>query len=241
MNLIRSYWDNTTYQEFLDYLFTLKDETYRLFHLKLLKNNNIKNIGVRTPELKRIAKEISKGNYLSFIECITHKYYEEDVIYGLILGYIKIDLDSKEELIDKFVPFINNWATNDLVCANMKVFKKEQEKGLLLIYRYLESDNSWIVRFGIVLLLDFYINDNYIDKVLLICKNIKHSDYYVLMAISWLISICYIKYPEKTLQLLKQGCLADFIHNKAIGKIIESKRVNKNEKAALKKFKRSKK
>ena len=93
MNLIRSNRDNFAYQEFLDYLFTLSDETYRLFHLKLLKNNDIKNIGIRTPILKKIAKEISKGNYLSFINSIKHELYEEDVIYGYILENIKGDLE----------------------------------------------------------------------------------------------------------------------------------------------------
>lgn len=240
MNLIKEEWVKEDYQEFLVYLFSYQDEQYRLFHGKLLKNDNIVNIGVRTPVLKKIAKEISKGNYESFIKCIKHQYYEEDVIYGFILGYIKVCFEKRIELLDEFLPFIDNWATNDLVCSNLKVFKKVPEEGLQYIRTCLCSDNSWTVRFGLVLLLDFYINDNYIDTILDICKHLKHDDYYVLMALAWLISICYIKYPKKTLKLLKIGNLDDFTHNKAIQKIIESTRVEKIEKERLRGMKRCK-
>lgn len=241
MNLIRDYWDKDSYHEFLTYLYSQQDKTYQLFHAKLLKNNTIKNIGVRTPLLKTIAKQISKGNYLSFIENISYEYYEEKVIYGFILGYIKTTFDTRIKLIEEFIPYIDNWATNDLVCANLIFFKKEQARGLYFINKWLNSSNTWMVRFAIVLLLDFYINDTYIDKVLDICKNIKHSDYYVLMALAWLISICYIKYPKKTIMLLESPYLDDFTHNKAIQKIIESKRVNIEEKKRLSGMKRSKK
>ena len=240
MNLIKENWTEKDYQYFLTYLFSYKDNGYQLFHKKLLKNDNIINIGIRTPILKSIAKLISKGNYKSFIKCISHKYYEEDVIYGLILGYIKIDFHKRIELLEEFLPFIDNWATNDLVCANLKSFKKNQKQGLIYIKTCLNSNNNWIVRFGLVLLLDYYISDDYIDLVLEVCSKTKHRDYYVLMALSWLVSICYIKYPDKTIKLLESGCLDDFTHNKTIQKIIESTRIDKIEKEMLRNMKRCK-
>ena len=239
MLLNKDIWNTADYNNFINYLHTLSDTKYKMFHSKLLKDNNIEVIGVKTPILKDIAKEISSGNYIDFIKQIKHNYYEEDVIYGLILGYLKIPFTEIITLLNDFTPYINNWATNDIVCANMKIFKKEQAKGLIVIKEYLNDTNYWIVRFGLVLLLDYYINDKYIDDVLFICKNLKHQEYYVLMAIAWLISICYIKYPNKTINLLKNGYLDDFTLNKSIQKIIESKRINKVDKNKLRKLKRS--
>lgn len=240
MILNKTNWNQEIYQEFICYLYTFQDNKYQSFHARLLKDETIINIGIRTPVLKKLAKEISKGNYLSFINCIEHKYYEEDVIYGLILGYIKISWEERLILIKQFLPFVNNWATNDLVCANLKIFKKEQKEGLNFIQNCLNSKKKWTIRFGIVLLIDFYIDDNNIDWILNICKNFKHTEYYVLMALAWLISMCYIKYPKQTFSLLKSDYLDDFTHRKAIQKIIDSKQVKEARKKELKRLRRSK-
>lgn len=240
MNFIKQNWKAQDYKTFIHYLESLSDVKYRLFHSKLLKNDHIKVIGVRTPMLKKIAKQVSQGNYLEFISNINHEYYEEDVIYGFILGYLKIDFKKLLTLLQDFTKYINNWSTNDLVCANLKAFKKNLEVGFDYITKLLRSQNSWEIRFGLVLLLDFYIQDDYIDKIIPICSSIQSTDYYVLMANSWLISMCYIKYKEKTLILFKTGILDEFTHNKAITKIIESARISKEEKINIRKWKRIK-
>lgn len=234
--MIPEYFDEKTYKVFLDYLYTLQDKKYREFHSKLIISNNL--IGVRTPELKRIASLIAKGNYNRFIKFNNKNLYEEKVLYGLVLGYLKIDFESRLDLLRDFIPYVDNWAINDIVCANMKCFKVNQEEGYDFILECISRDNPWIVRFGIVLLLNFYINDNYIDKIFVLCENIYSDDYYVKMAIAWLISICYIKYKNKTLEFLKQTRIDDWIYNKAIQKIIESTRVEFDEKIELKKLKR---
>lgn len=240
MNLIKDTWVSEDYDIFINYLMSLKDENYQLFHSRLLKNDNIEVIGIRTPILKEIAREISKGNYETFISQIKHLYYEEDVIYGLMIGYLKIPFTDILNFLDNFIPFVNNWSTNDLVCANMKIFKKNLDDGFKYILKLLDSKKPWKIRFGLVLLLDFYINDDYIDKVITICNSIKSNEYYVIMANAWVISICYIKYKNKTMILLKENNLDDFTFNKAIQKIIESNRISKAEKEEIRKLKRKK-
>ena len=240
MNWSKEKWTKEDYQKFLDYLKSSSDATYRAFHFKLLKNDNIQVIGVRTPLLKQLAKQISLGNYTEFISLNRHEYYEEDVIYGFILGYLKLDFQDLLNLLKEFTKHIDNWATNDLVCSNLKMFKKNLELGFYYIEELLKSQNRWENRFSLVLLLNFYVNDEYIDKVLKIASNIQSNDYYVLMANAWLLSICYIKYKDKTFPLFKEPILDDFTHNKAISKIIESNRISKEEKKEIRKWKRKK-
>jgi len=234
--MIPKSFNKETYKVFLDYLYSLQDAKYKEFHSKLILDNNL--IGIRTPELKKIASLIAKKEYESFIKYNNKNIYEEKILYGLVLGYLKIDFKAFLSLLEEFIPYVDNWAVNDIVCANLKVFKKNQKEGYNFIQKCLKSNNPWQIRFGIVLLLDYYINDDYIDIVLKICNNIKDEHYYVKMANAWLISICYIKYKEKTLAFLENTNVDDWTYNKAIQKIIESTRVSKEEKLNLKKLKR---
>ena len=162
MNLENTNWNKDNYNEFINYLFTFEDLKYKEFHSKLILSNNL--IGIRTPILKEIAKKISKGDYKTFIKLNKHEIYEEIIIHGLIIGYLSVFNESLS-LLDNFIPYVDNWAINDIVCANMKIFKKYQEKGFDKILNYIESNNPFQIRIGIVLLLDFYINDKYIDKI----------------------------------------------------------------------------
>ena len=232
MNLIKDNWTKEDYNEFLEYLYSLGDTKYKQFHSKLTYNTNI--IGIKVPILKDISKHISKGNFLSFIEYVTTNTYEEWLIFGLIIGYSKMDFNDKLNLLDKYIVGIDNWASCDIVCANMKDFKKNMDKGYNYILKLTQSNACFSVRVGIVLLISFYINEEYLNSIFDICNSIKSDEYYVKMAISWLISICYIKYSNDTLKYLKNNKLDKFAYNKAIQKIIESKRVSKEEKSMLK-------
>lgn len=226
-------WNKQTYQKFIKYLKTISEKDYQKFHQKLLKNEKIKVLGIRTPKLKEIARQISKTDYLKFIKYNTHTYYEENIIHGLLLGFIKDD--NILNLIDDFIPYIDNWATCDVTCANLKIFKKlniNQTK------KYLQSSNPWEIRFGLVILLDHYIEKENLSYIFITCNTVKNDHYYVKMAIAWLLSICYIKYPEITLKYLKNSLLDNFTYNKTISKICESLRVSKETKEKLKKLKR---
>lgn len=236
MNLDNITWNNDTYNGFIDYLFSIKDETYSKFHFKLLKNDKIKVIGIRVPLLKEMAKKISKTNYSEFIKLNKHRYYEEILLHGLVITYLKINFINSIELFENYIKYINNWASCDTVVANYKSFKKNLDLGLTYINKYLNSKNPWIIRVGLVLLLEYYINDEYIDIVLKLANNVKNEDYYVKMANAWLISTCLIKYYDKTLNFLKSTKIDSWTYNKTLQKAIESYRIkDKNTFKMLKK------
>ena len=232
-------WNEKSYSKFLELLWSNQDIQYQKFHRSLFKED-ISNIGIRMPILKKYAKQISKGDYSSFFSVVGHQCYEETIIYGLVIGFASIEFSEKLKELDKFMIYNTNWAINDTVCANLKDFKNNKEDGFLYILECLKDHNPWKIRFGIVLLLDFYVEEKYIDDILLLSKKINVKEYYVQMAISWLLSICYIKFPEKTEKLLKDQILDPFVQNKTISKIKDSYRVTKDQKIELEKY-RSKK
>lgn len=214
------------------------DEKYKKFHSGLCPGiNNI--IGVRVPELKKIAKNIvSSNNYIEYIEYNNFEYYEEIMIKGLIIGYIKIDFDKRLEYIRDYIPYIDNWAICDTFCSSLKSIEKNKEKMWDFIKEYLNSNEEFKIRFAVVVLLDYYIEEKYITDVLNSLDGINHQGYYVKMAIAWAISIAYIKFPEYTLKYLKNNSLDTFTYNKAIQKIIESYRVSKENKEIIRSMKR---
>ena len=212
---------SSDYKKIIDYLYSNSDLKYKKFHCSLKGANEM--IGVRTNILKDIAKEISKHDYLSFIKLNKKYYYEEKSILAFLLGYLKIDFNSVIMLLEDNIDYFDTWALTDSLCANLKIFKKHQDEGFVFINKLLSSNNPWRIRIGLVLLLDHYINDNYIDKILEISLNVINCDYYVMMANAWLISICYIKYCDKTSKILDN--LDDVTRRKAISKINDSKRV----------------
>ena len=191
------------YNDVLNILKQNQDKKYRDFHAKLLNNEKIKLIGVRTPVLKKIAKDISKSDYQTYIKNNKHEFYEDNVLHGLVLGYLKIGEQDLLKLIDDFIPYIDNWAVNDIVAANLKAFKNIDIK---YVQKYIKANNPWEIRFGLTLLLNHYINEDNLKTIYAICDNIKNDFYYVKMANAWLLSVSYIKYPRETLNYLSKIC-----------------------------------
>ena len=230
-------WNKENYQNFFDCLDENKNLKYHEFHYKLLKDNSISFIGVRTPILKNIAKQISKTNYIEFIKLNTLKTYEEKTIYGLLLGYLKIDFNELLNLIDNYLVNIDNWATCDLTCANLKIFKRNKGLGFNYLKGKINSNNIWIQRFVIVMFLDYFLCDECIDDVLEIISNINTSEYYVEMAIAWLLATAYINYQDKVLNLLESGKISKNVINLTIKKASESYRITQEKKKLIKKLK----
>lgn len=220
-------------------LFAMQDLKYKEFHGSLCPDmDNI--IGVRIPKLREYAKELYKSNNLEDIK-IEDKYYEELVIQGMLVGFqTKAPIEEVIKQVKEFVPKINSWAVCDTFCAGLKITKKYQTEMFKVIKEYLKSKQEYEVRFAIVMLLDYYINDQYIDQVLQILNNIKLDKYYVQMANAWAVSICLIKYYNKTLEFLKTTKIDDFTYNKGIQKAIESYRITKEQKDYLRTLKRGK-
>ena len=225
-NFIRTVDFNQDYNKFIEYLFSLKDDEYKKFNQKIVKTDNI--IGIRLPILKNIAKIIAKNDYLSFIKNNKHQYSEEIMLHGLVITYLKIDFNESIKLFDEYIKYIDSWATCDSVVMNYKIVSKNLDICLIKIKEYLKSDKPFIKRVGIVLLF-YYLNDDYIDEVLKLINSIKSEDYYVKMANAWLISICLVKYYDKTVKFLKSCQLDDWTYNKALKKAIESYRIKDKE------------
>ncbi len=220
-------------------LFAMQDLKYKEFHGSLCPDmDNI--IGVRIPKLREYAKELYKSNKLEDIK-IGDKYYEELVIQGMLIGFqTKAPIEEVIKQVKEFVPKINSWAVCDTFCAGLKITKKYQTEMFKVIKEYLKSKQEYEVRFAIVMLLDYYINDQYIAQVLQILNNISLDKYYVQMANAWALSICLIKYYNKTLEFLKTTKIDDFTYNKGIQKTIESYRITKEQKDYLRTLKRGK-
>ena len=218
-------------------LFAMQDLKYKEFHGSLCPDmDNV--IGVRIPKLREYAKELYKCNNLKDIK-IEDKYYEELVIQGMLIGFqTKAPIKEVIKQVEEFIPKINSWAVCDTFCAGLKITKKYQTEMFKVIKEYLKSTQEYQVRFAIVMLLNYYINDQYIDQVLQILDNVKLDKYYVQMANAWAISICLIKYYNKTLDFLNTTKIDDFTYNKGIQKAIESYRITNEQKEYLKTLKR---
>ncbi len=231
-------WTKKKYQNFLKELKKEADLKYKAFHSGLGINNDYL-IGIPIPKCRMFAKEISKTDYISFIKLNTHKTYEERLIHGLLIGYIKEDIDTILKLFSDYITYIDNWALCDSPISNLHIIKNNLDYCFPFVLECLQNDNEWHKRVGYVILLTYYINDDYLNKIYELCDANQKDSYYVKMAIAWLISICYIKYPDETLNYLKHNQLDNWTHNKAIQKIRESNRVPKSDKEKILKYKRN--
>jgi len=218
-------------------LVQLVDKEYQQFSSALIPNiNNI--IGVRLPELRKLSKTIAKGDWRSYLEHTECEYFEEIMLQGMVIGYAKADIEEILPYIASFVPKIDNWSVCDSFCVGLKFTKSNMKQVWEFLQPYLFSDKEYEIRFGVVMLLNFYIEEEYIEQVILRLDNIEHEGYYVKMAVAWAISICYIKLPESTIIYLKSNALDDFTYNKALQKITESFRVDKDKKQIIRSMKR---
>lgn len=213
-------------------LFANMDLEYKQFHTRLVPNiNPDRIIGVRIPVLRKIARKITDNSF-------DWEYYEECMLHGLYIGYSRLSYDEKLNLLDEFVPKIDNWAVCDSVCSTLKFIDKNMASFLEYLKKYMFSEKEYEKRFAIVVLMDYYITDEYADFVTDYLKNIKSDFYYVNMAAAWALSFVFIKYPNKVMPLLEKSVLSDEINNMTVSKIRDSLRVDKATKEYIKQFKR---
>ena len=219
-------------------LINLQDKKYKEFHSGLCPGTD-NMIGIRVPILRNYAKELLKQyEFKDLIENIDEEYYEEIMLQGMLIGLAKKDFYTIIKEIENFVPKIDNWAVCDVFCAGLKITKKNKEKMWNFIKLYLKSDKEFEIRFGVVMLLDYYIEEKYLNQIFKMFNEIKSTDYYVQMAIAWAISICIIKYYNETLEYLKNAKLDNFTYNKALQKGIESYRITPEQKQVLRSLKK---
>ncbi len=217
-------------------LFAHTDNEYRIFSEKIIPDTHYKMLGVRVPVIRKIVKEaVNTGEFISFLT-ENHVYYEEYFAHGLCLSAIKDETEFYKAL-NAFLPFIDNWAICDSVAASVKKQAKNRELLYKNVLTWLKSDKVYTVRFGIVCLMNYFIDDEYADEILKLITRIKTDEYYINMAIAWLLSVMLIKKYEKTLPLIESKSLAPFIHNKTIDKARDSFRIAEKTKIYLKSLK----
>lgn len=224
------------------------DEKYREFNSSLVPGESTsKMLGVRMPRIREIAKKIAKENGREYLEAVKvaeqseNVYHEELLLHGIIIGYLKREMEERKKLLDEFVPVINNWAVCDCSCMTYKFMKKDVSEWYDYLMKYMASNREYEIRFAVVCLLDHFVEENFIDRILKELDAIRHEGYYVKMAVAWAVSVCFVKFPEKTKEFLLKDHMDDFTHNKSIQKIRESFRVSKEDKEWVKTLKREKK
>jgi 3-methyladenine DNA glycosylase AlkD len=218
-------------------LLIMADEEYRKFQSALIPGED-RLLGVRLPALRELAKEIAKGDWREYLNSAQDEYYEEIMLQGLVIGYVKASPEEILRYTAQFIPKIANWGVCDSFCTGLKLAKKQPELVWNFILPYLRSEKEFDIRFAVIMMLAHYITDEYIDEVLACLDRVRHDGYYVKMGVAWAVSVCYVKYPGKTMAYLKNCSLDDFTFNKSLQKIVESFRVDQEAKAVIRGMKR---
>lgn len=227
--------------KYIGKLVNLKDDEYKEFNSKLCPDTNKEMLGIRVPILRKLAKQILKENnhWDEFVKRDNTIYFEEVLLQGLIIAYSKKDLKEKEIYIKKFIPKIDSWAINDTFVPTLKIKDQDLEEYWNFILPYTKSEKEFEVRFAVTSMLDYFINDEYVDKVLEELDNIKHEGYYVKMGVAWTLAEIGIKYNNKALKYLRgKNNLDKFTFNKTLQKMIESYRIDSKQKELLRTMKR---
>lgn len=219
-----------------EYLKSISEASYKEFNSKIIFTN-YEMLGIRLPKLRRLAKEIFKTNYKEFLN-LNITYYEEAMLYLLVVALIK-DIDELMLYFPKALDLIDNWALCDSFCGSLKIVVNNKEYFLKVIDKLLKSDKTYNVRVGLVLLLNYYVSEDYLDLIFKYLDNINSDEYYINMAEAWLICEIFIKYQSYGLKYLENNKLNSFTINKTISKIRDSFRVSKEIKEMILEYRRN--
>ncbi len=217
-------------------LFELRDTKYRDFQSSLIPNiERERIIGVRTQALRATAAQMLKeGTAKDFLSALPHHYFEENQLHSFIIS-VERDFEKCIALVEAFLPFIDNWATCDQLIP--KSFAKHKKELLPYIEKWLESKHTYTVRFGIVCLMRYFLDELFDKKYPRLVSEIKSNEYYIKMAVAWYFATALAKQYDAVLPFIVEKRLDKQIHNKAIQKARESFRISDEAKAALKDLK----
>lgn len=223
-------------------------------------------LGVRLPALHKLAKQLSREDWRGNLEellALTEGSFEERMLLGFLIGNARVTaaadgkaesgkcprrgkrlqeailLEEQFSLIRRFIPRIDNWSLCDSFCACLKFAREYPAETWEFLQPFLQSEEEYAIRFGLVMIVNYFITEEYIDRLFLIFDSIAHEGYYVKMAAAWAISICYVRFPEKTMPFLEKNCLDDFTYQKALQKIVESRCVSAEVKAKMRERKQN--
>ena len=218
-------------------LFELSDEKNADFSAKLTPGiDREKFLGVRIPASRKLAKEIIKENeHKDFLNSLPHKYYDENILLSILISEIK-DYDECIKYIDEFLPYVNNWAVCDTMSP--KAFKNKHERLMNDILRWVDSDQTYTIRFGLKMLMAHFLGNDFKNEYLKIPAKIKSDEYYINMMIAWFYATALAKQWDSIIVYIENGVLDKWVHNKAIQKARESYRITAEQKEYLKSLKK---
>ena len=218
-------------------LFEYQDLGYREFNSKLIPNIDKETmIGVRIPDIRKIEKSLNTEEKEKFLLKLPHKYFEENMLHGIIISNMK-DYDKVIINLEKFLPYVDNWAVCDIISP--KIFKKNREKSIVNILSWIKSNHTYICRFGIGMIMQLYLEDEYFKKSYLdIIAKIRTKEYYINMMRAWTFQAALAKRWEDAIIYIEKGMLDDFTHNKTISKSCDSLKIGKDKKEYLKTLRR---
>lgn len=212
-------------------LFTLSEQTYAEFCFNLnptVPRESI--IGVRVPKVREYAKSICKNDNTKFFNSLPHKYYEENMLHGLLIEQIK-DYDKCISELEKFLPYIDNWSVCDT--CNPKVFRKHKEDLIIHIKKWIIDDKTYTIRYGIGLLMGLYLDDDFKKEYLDVVSKVRSEEYYVNMMVAWYFATALAKQYDDAIIYIENNKLDKWVHNKTIQKAIESYRISDDKKDYL--------
>lgn len=215
----------------------MEDLEYKNFHSRLIPNVPAERIiGIRVPVLRKYVKSLKDEEMIaSFLHDLPHRYYEENNVHAFLIERCK-SFDQCVEELERFLPYVDNWATCDSMLP--KVLRKEKERLIQKIAEWIHREDEYAVRFGIKLLMDFFLEDDFQEEYLYWAAGVQREEYYIRMMQSWYVATALAKQYDAAVRLLHSGVLSDWVHNKAIQKAIESRRISKEQKDYLRTQKR---
>ena len=220
-----------------DKLFEYQDLGYREFNSKLISNIDKETmIGVRIPDIRKIEKTLSIEEKEQFLMDLPHKYFEENMLHGIIISNMK-EYDKVIINLEKFLPYVDNWAVCDSISP--KIFKKNREKAIVNVLSWIKSNHTYVCRFGIGMIMQLYLENeyfkkSYLDKI----AEIKIEDYYINMMRAWTFQVAIVKQWKEAIVYIEKGLLDEFTHNKTISKSCDSYKIEKEKKEYLKTLRR---
>ena len=228
-----------TPQNITEQLIEYQDLKYRDFTSALIPGSR-PVIGVRLPMLRKMAREIAKGDWQAFVEMAPEEYFEEVQLKGFVIAYTKAPYEELLPFIENHIPKINDWSLCDSFCTSLKIVEKHRQEFLQFLLPYAKVDDEFKQRVVAVMLMDYYLTDDYIDQTLQILDELKNEKYYCKMAVAWAVATAWAKQRNKTYEYMQEGnnTLDDWTYNKAIQKMLESYRVSEEDKQMLREMKR---
>lgn len=221
----------TTAEDIRNRLMDLKDEEYKAFNSKLIPNvDESLVIGVRVPALRKLEKELRTEDLGNWLSDLPHKYLEENTLHGIVISNMK----SQEECLlrlEEFLPYIDNWASCDIM--NPKVLAKDKERFLACIKSWIKSEHLYTSRFGMEMLMSYFLDDDFKEEYLELPASVKSEEYYLNMMIAWFFATALAKQWESAITYLEDNRLSKWTHNKTIQKAIESYRISPEQKEYL--------